>query len=437
MLILPSWLITSPKAKPLADWGVWIIGQEIMTVAPNKTLRERYPNEEIWDASGQVLAPGFVDAHTHLYGILAHGIPYSKAPSGFMPFLEEFWWPLVENRLDREMICAATESNCVAMIRSGITSFYDCEEAPKALPGILDAQSQIVRKSGLRGVLSFEATQRVSEANGQLGLKENFDFTKSAGVQGELVSGLMCFHTTFTCDAEFIKQAYQMAGEVGVLVHSHCSEGTYEPDYVQKKFGKRPIEYYDELGVLGEHSLLSQCVQVNVAEIELLAQRNARVTHMPLSNCEVGGGIAPIPAMLEAGITVGLGSDGYITDFFEVMRGAFLIHKAYQQNPMVMPAWMVWYLATEGGAKALGLEKVGRIESGWQADLQLFEANLPTPLKEHNLYDQTLLYCHQTDVSGTVVAGKVLMRDGIVFGADQASILNRVHDAVERLWKLA
>ena len=228
-----------------------------------------------------------------------------------------------------------------------------------------------------------------------------------------------------------------MADDVGVLVHSHCSEGTYEPGYVQKKFGKRPIEYYDELGVLGEHSLLSQCVQVNLAEIELLAQRKARVTHMPLSNCEVGGGVAPIPAMLDAGVTVGLGSDGYITDFFEVMRGAFLIHKAYQQNPTVMPAWMVWYLATEGGAKVLGLEKVGRIEPGWQADLQLFEANLPTPLKEHNLYDQTLLYCHQTYITGTVVAGKVLMRDGIVFGANQASILNHVHDAAERLWKLA
>ena len=269
MLIFPSWLITSAKEKPLAEWGVRIIGSEITDVASNEMLRERYPGENIWDASGQVLAPGFVDAHTHLYGILAHGIPYSKAPSGFMPFLEEFWWPLVENHLDREMICAATNSNCLSMVRSGITSFYDCEEAPNALPGILDAQLQVVRESGLRGVLSFEATQRVSEENGQLGLKENLDFIKAARAQGGMISGLMCFHTTFTCDAPFIQQAYRMAGEMGVMVHSHCSEGIYEPDYVQEKFGKRPIEYYDDLGVLGECSLLSQCVQISPAEITL------------------------------------------------------------------------------------------------------------------------------------------------------------------------
>ncbi len=437
MLILPSWLITSAKEKPLAEWGVRIIGSEITYVASNEMLRERYPGEDIWDAAGQVLAPGFVDAHTHLYGILAHGIPSRKAPSGFMPFLEEFWWPLIENHLNREMICAATASNCLAMIRSGITSFYDCEEAPNALPGILDAQFWVVRESGLRGVLSFEATQRVSEKNGKLGLQENYDFIQTARAQGGVVSGLMCFHTTFTCKAQFIQQAYRMAEEMGTLVHSHCSEGTYEPDYVQEKFGKRPIEYYDDLGVLGERSLLSQCVQISPAEIILLARRKARVTHMPLSNCEVGAGIAPIPALLEAGIKVGLGSDGYITDFFEVMRGAFLIHKAYQQNPRVMPAWMVWYLATEGGAKVLGLEKVGRIEPGWQADLQVFKANLPTPLKEHNLYDQSLLYCHQTDVTGTVVAGKVLMRDGLVFGIDEASIQSHSHKAAENLWRLA
>ena len=435
MLILPSWLIVSAREKPRRGWGVRVVGSQIADLAPNQTLRERYPEDEIWEAAGDVLSPGFVDAHTHLYGILAHGIPLDKAPSGFMPFLDEFWWPQVENRLDRDMICAATDYNCYAMARSGITSFYDCEEAPNALPGILTAQAAVVRSHGLRGILSFEATQRLGEANGQLGLAENADFAASAREQGGLVSGMMCFHTTFTCDAGFIRRAYDLADRLGVKVHSHCSEGTYEPAFALDHFGKRPVAYYEALGVLGERSLLSQCVQIDAAEIELLAQRKASATHMPLSNCEVGGGIAPAQALVDAGVTLGLGTDGYITDFFEVMRGAFLIHKANQLNPQVMPAGLVWYLATEGGARALGLENVGRLAPGWQADMVLFKADLPTPLEEHNLYDQALLYCHQTDVTGTVVAGKTLMRAGQVEGADADALRAHSREAADRLWR--
>ncbi len=434
MLICPSWLIVSAKEKPRAGWGVRIVGSEIAEVAPNSDLRQRFPGEETWEADGQILSPGFVDAHTHLYGILAHGIPLEKAPSGFMPFLDEFWWPLVENRLDREMICAATDYNCAAMIRAGITSFYDCEEAPNALPGILAAQGEVVEARGLRGILSFEATQRVSQENGDLGLRENAEFFTASRERGGLVSGMMCFHTTFTCDGDFIRQAYRMAEQNGAKVHSHCSEGMFEPAYAQLKFQMRPVAYYNSLEVLGARSLLSQCVHVDTAEIELLAKRGASVTHMPLSNCEVGGGIAPAQALVDAGVTLGLGTDGYITDFFEVMRGAFLIHKAAQLNPQVMPAGLVWYLATEGGAQALGLEKVGRIAPGWQADLALIRPELPTPLAEHNLYDQGLLYCHQTDVTGTVVAGKTLMRDGQVTGVDWASLRARTRVQAERLW---
>jgi 5-methylthioadenosine/S-adenosylhomocysteine deaminase len=437
MLIFPSWCILSAVENPREGWGVRVNGSEIADVASRELLKQRYPFDEIWDAPGQVLAPGFIDAHTHLYGVLAHGIPLVKAPSGFMPFLDEFWWPQVENRLDREMISAATQVNCIAMIHSGITSFYDCEEAPNALPGILAAQMEVVKLRGLRAILSFEATQRVSQKNGLLGLQENVDFIRSCRAQDGIINGLMCYHTTFTCDTAFIQKAYQLAEEAGVLVHAHCAEGTFEPAYTLEEFGKRTIQYYSNIGVLSENSLLSQCVQIDESEIELLARHKARVTHMPLSNCEVGGGIAPIPALLDAGVTVGLGSDGYITDFFEVMRGAFLIHKANLQDPRVMPAWKVWYLATEGGARALGMEKVGRIAPGWQADLQLFRVDLPTPLEEHNLLDQTLLFCHQSDVTAVMVAGRILMKDGLVLNVDETAVCQRTRDEAKRLWNAA
>ena len=437
LIILPDWLITTPQEPPRRNCGLRIMADRIDKVAENEVLKEKYPKDRVWEAPGQVLAPGFVDAHTHLYGILAHGIPLDQAPAGFWPFLEDFWWPLVEDRLDQDFIGAATDYRCAQMIRSGVTSFYDCTEAPHALPGVLQKQAEIVQKWGLRGILSFEATERVSLENGHLGLEENLAMIQAGhSNQKAIVKGMMCFHTTFTCSEDFIKKAFKLAESHGVLTHMHVSEGTYEPEFCLRKFGLRPMFFYDQLGVLGPEMLASQCVQVSQEEIALMAKRGVRVSHMPLSNCEVGGGIAPVPEMLQAGLTLGLGSDGYITDFFEVMRGAFLIHKAAHLNPQVMPAEQVWYLATEGGANTLGLEGVGRLAEGWQADLQLIQGQLPTPLAAHNLYEQLLLYCHQCDVQGTMIAGKVLMRDGNVNRADWHKLLNETHAAAEKLWKL-
>jgi len=450
-LILPEWLIDIPGEPPKRGWGVRVVGDTVDAVAPNDELRRLHPADGVWEAPGQALAPGFVDAHTHLYGVLAHGIPLDKAPSGFWPFLVDFWWPLVEDQLDQEMICAATDLNLTHMLRSGITSFYDCTEGPNALPGCLAAQAEVVRERGIRGILSFEATERLSPENGQRGLHENLEFVRmiwgqEAGGRGQrelsnlqppisnLVSGLMCFHTTFTCSAAFIRQAFEMATEEGVLVHMHVSEGTYEPEQMLKRFGMRPFEVYEWLGVAGPSMLASQCVQISPIEIDIIARRGVRVTHMPLSNCEVGGGIAPVPDLVAAGVTVGLGSDGYITDFFEVMRGAFLIHKAHRQDPRVMPANLVWRLATEGGARAIGLERVGRLAPGWQADLQLIDAHFPTPATVGNLYDQLLLYRNHDHVRAVMVAGQVRVREGQVLGADEVAMRARVHRAAERLW---
>ncbi len=167
------------------------------------------------------------------------------------------------------------------------------------------------------------------------------------------------------------------------------------------------MEYYDLLGVANSSMLASQCVPLREDEIRIMSERNVRMPHMPLSNCEVGAGIAPVPELLDAGVMIELGSDGYVNDFFEVVRATFLIHKAYKQDPRVMPAAQVWYLATKGGAKSLGLEQDGRLAPGWQADLQLIDARFPTPLAEHNLYDQLVLWRNHSHVKLVMVAGQV------------------------------
>lgn len=434
-LVLADWVITSSDAPPKPGWGVRVDGGVIAGVGSRTDLLAAYPNDDVVDGVGSVLTPGFVNAHVHLYGTLAHGIYLAESPGGFWSFLDDYWWPKVEDRLDQEMIAASADWVCAEMLRSGTTTFYDILEAPNALPDALIVEKEIVERRGIRGVLSFEATERAGPEIAKLGLMENVKLIE-ASQDSPLVSGLMCFHTTFTCSADFILRVFDLGAELGVLTHAHCNEGVHEGIWCEENVGKRTLEYYDELGVAGPGFLASQCVQLSSSERRILAERGVRVTHMPLANCEVGGGIAPIPELLDAGVTIGLGSDGYVNDIFEVMRGAFLLHKARLLDPGTMPAATVFGMATEGGARALGLDRVGRLDLGWSADLVLIDSEFPTPLTEHNLFEQLVLWRNQSHVRDVMVAGEWRVRRGEVLGVDLGVMNAAVVKEAERLWGL-
>ena len=434
MIITADWLITTPTKPPIRNGAVRVRDSLVDAVGVGADLLIAHPGDEVVRRPGCIIAPSFVNAHVHLYGVLAHGIPLNSAPHDFWSFLEDFWWPKVENSLDTDMIVAATEWVGAELLRSGTTTFYDILEAPNALPGVLLAQQEVVERLGLRGILSFEATERISPENGQLGLRENVEMIR---YRSPLVSGLMCIHTTFTCSPAFIRQAYDLAVVHDVLLHAHVNEGIHEGRWCKEHHGRRTLEHYDMLGVAGPRLLASQCVQLSPREREIIADRGVRCVHMPLANCEVGGGIAPVPEALASGVRMGLGSDGYVNDFFEVMRGAFLLHKGRLCDPSVMPAATVLELATEGGADALGLERVGRLEPGWSADLQLIDASFPTPLTEDNLYDQVVLYRNHSHVSDVMVAGDWRMHHSDVVGVDIDRSRARVHEQAERLWARA
>ena len=434
-LILSKLLWADTTETPRSGWGVAVEGNRVVSAGSHADLRAQFPTAVLVDATDCVLTPAFVNAHHHMYGVLSHGIPLDEAPQGFWPFLADFWWPKVEDRLTHDLIAAATDWACLEMIRSGVTTFYDCLEAPRALPGALEVEAETVRRWGLRGVLSFEATQRVSPENGELGLQENARFIDACREEHGLVSGMMCFHTTFTCSSDFIRRAFALAKDREARVHMHLSEGTHEPDYCLSRYGVRPAVYYDQLDVLGPHVLASQCVQVDRTEIDLLARRAVHVSHQPLSNCEVGGGFAPVPEMLQAGVNVTLGTDGYVNSMFEVMRGAALMPKARLLDPRTMPAADAWTMATQNGARALGFGGLGTLVPGQSADLLLIRADLPTPLESHNLPDQLLLWRNPWDLRGVMCAGAWLLRDGVVVGADEEDVRARVVEAAARLWR--
>jgi len=433
LVVLGGAVLASPECSLSLGWGIWIEDGRIAGLGPNDALRDAHPSAEVIDARHLLLMPGFINAHMHSYGLLAHGIPVRDVPAGFHEFLSEFWWPRVEDRLDGAMIEAAMDLACYRMIQSGITAFCDVLEAPNAPERILDIEADVVRRAGLRAVLMTEASERINTTCGEGLLAENARFIEEHQ-RDERIRGMLCIHTSFTCSESFVVHARRMMEDLGCDLHLHLSESEYEPKACLEQHGMRPVMWYEGLDLWNPSVLASQVVAIDEDEIRVLTKNGVRVAHMPLSNCEVGGGVAPVPAMIDHGMRPSIGSDGYINDPFEVMRGAFLIHKGVLRNPLAMSAKTVLSMATIWGAEAVGFPQIGAITPGKQADIIGIDVDLDTPLTEENVLEQLVLYRTSRDVRMTMVGGEMLMKDGEVLTLDAEDVRRNAKEQATKLW---
>ncbi len=431
-VIRGSLLLTPDGLK--RNWGVRVESGTITQVSPNEDLRIE-PLDQVYNKEDQLILPGFVNGHTHMYGVLSHGISTNTLVTNFSNFLEDFWWPYIEDRLDHALVAATTKWACVEMIESGVTSFFDILEGPNSIPGALEVERAIIEEVGLRARLSFEALERVSNNNGELGLQENIEFIRNHNSTDGLVQGVMSIHTLFTCSKEFVQRAKDLAQKEGAFIHMHLSESSFEPDWCNKMYGTTPVALYEELDFLDHQVIASQGVQLSTEELRTLKKCDTSLISMPLSNCEVGGGFAPLPDMVELGMRVGLGSDGYVNNFFEVMRGAFLMHKGSKRDPQVMPAKQVYEMATSQGAIAAGIPKAGSLKEGYYADLITLDLNFPTPVHEHNVYDQIVLFANPEKVRNVMVHGRWLKEDGELCTIDKQLCRQEMHRQAGLFWK--
>lgn len=387
------------------------------------------------DAKGKVVIPGLIDSHRHLYGIITRGMPVKVKLKSFIEFLEEFWWPNVEDKLQIDMIRAAAAASGLEAVKNGTTCVVDILEAPYSINGSLDAEADELRKIGLRGKLSIEASERVSTENGYQAHEENLKFVRKMR-EDPLIRGMFCIHTTFTCSESFLKEVRETATREHEMIHLHLEEGKYETLYSIVNRRMLPVEFYEKIGFLGPDVLAAQCVNLTAKEIEILAKYDVKTSHEPISNCEVGGGVAPVPEMINSGLTVGLGTDGYITDMFEVMRFAFHIHKGYRRDPSIMPAETILKMATIWNAKAIGMEKqIGSIREGKKADITVLNLKTPTKISKDNVINLIVLWGRGDNVTHVVVDGKVIVENGNVKTVDEEKIINRLRAAAEKLWE--
>jgi 5-methylthioadenosine/S-adenosylhomocysteine deaminase len=404
-----------------ADVLVDVDAGTILEVGPNRSRAA----DETLDASGGLVIPGLVNAHCHAAMTLLRGyaddLPLDK-------WLREAVWP-VEAELEPEDVRAGTDLACLELIRSGVTAFADMYfHSPEVVAS--------VEAAGIRAVVGRGTVTLGKDADaGDADLAASVEFAREydGAADGRIRTAVMP-HSLTTVDDERLRASAEAARELGVPLHYHANETRDEVrPYVEGNRGDgsvRPLAYAADCGLAdgAAGDFLAHAVHVDDAEIDLLADREVGVVHCPASNMKLASGAAPVPAMLEAGVTVAVGTDGPASnndlDVFDELRDAAMLGKLAAEDAAAVPADAALEMATANGADVLGID-AGRIEPGRAADLAVVDLTAPHLTPEHDLVSNLVYAARGSDVRHTVCDGRVVMRDREVTTLDAEAVRER------------
>ncbi|USZ67125.1 amidohydrolase [Halorussus salilacus] len=382
------------------------------------------------DAEESLVMPGLVNAHTHAAMTLLRGYADDKELDAW---LAEDIWP-VEAAFTAEDVRAGTELGLLEMIRSGTTGFADMYFH---VPEVVEA----VERAGLRarlghGVVTVGKDEDGAREDLETSLEVAREFDGAA--DGRVKTAFMP-HSLTTVGEEYLREYVSQAREEAISLHYHANETEDEVDPIVSERGERPLEYARDLDMTRDSDFVAHGVHVDETEIDLLAETGTAVIHCPASNMKLASGIAPVQQFLDAGVTVGLGTDGAASnndlDMFDEMRDAAMVGKLAESDASAVPAEAAVQMATVGSASALGFAS-GRVEEGANADLAVVDLDSAHLTPRHDLVSHLAYAARGSDVRHTVCDGQVLMRDREVTTLDADAVRAKAEEharaAVER-----
>jgi putative selenium metabolism protein SsnA len=438
MLITNATLI--PWESPhriLEDHALCIAGDRIVDLGPSSTLRAKYPKAEVLDAHDQLVMPGNICAHTHFYGAFARGMAIPGAPPASFPeILERLWWRL-DKALTLEDVRYSALVCLIDAIKHGTTTLIDHHASPNAIAGSLDVIAAAVRQAGLRACLCYEVTDRDGPKKAKAGIEENLRFLKSqiSNPQPQIAAsfGLHASLTLSDATLEACRDACNMG------FHIHAAEHESDQEDSLKKSGLRAVERLHQFGILGSRSIVAHAVHIDSHEAGLLAGAGAWVTHQPRSNMNNGVGTADVEGLLERGVKVALGNDGFSNAMWDEWKATYLSHKAARRDPRAMNGSTVFEMAVHNNAALAGVffpqAPLGVLAPGAFADVIFVDYHPTTPLTGGNLPWHILFGFENSMVTTTICAGRVLMKDRVLLTLDEAAVTARSRELAAEVWR--
>jgi putative selenium metabolism protein SsnA len=393
-------------------------------------LETPVPTTSTIDCSGCLIMPGLVLGHTHLYSALAPGMPApSSPPTSFREILERVWWRL-DRALDAESIETSARIGAAQAARAGITTIIDHHESPSLIDGALDLVAKGVEEIGLRGVLTYGATDRHGAEGARSGLKESERFAKKTASH-PFLRGAIGLHAPFTCSEETMKESAAIAQGLGAWLHLHAAEGPDDQSAAIERLGKSLLAHLDEIGILGERTLLAHAVDVSDSEAELIQTRRAWVTHQARSNMNNGVGYAHKLGRLDR---VALGTDGIDQDVLAELRAAFF-RRREATGPAQWPDPIAMLASGHRLASAIFGQRLGSLQRGAPADVVVLAYDSPTPLDARTLGAHLLFGLSSAHVRDVFVAGRPVLRNRRLVGIDERELADRARQVAAKLWR--
>lgn len=420
MIYSARYIITQNETREILENAALLVRDTVIeAIGPAAELKSQFPDEAVEDFGNAVIMPGLINAHTHIPMSFLRGYSDDKS---LMDWLYKDIFP-AEAKLTPEVVELATLLSCAELLRFGCTAFYDMYMLERSVFKAAD-------KVGIRAVLG----ESVSSFFPSLDAKNIDEFFESFDANDELMKNHQLIrhalnpHAIYTTETAILQRCRKVANEKKLRLGIHMCETTVETAGSLEKNKQRPIAYCDSIGLLDENTTLIHMVDINEEDIATVAARGCATVHNPASNMKLSSGVSPIQQQLDAGIAVGLGTDGPASNnaqnMFREMYVAALLQKLDKKDPLQMPVQTVLDMATRGSAAALGwADTIGSLEKGKSADFCALSLSEPNMQPVHKVLSNVVYSATGMENKITVVAGKVLYKDGFYTSFDYATVL--------------
>lgn len=395
----------------------------IIEIADIRQINAKYTSDNHILGENRIALPGLINGHSHAAMTLLRGIADDRS---LIDWLNNYIYPLEQEFVSAEFVRIGTELACWEMIRGGTTTFVDMYFYPEVI-------SKVVNSCGIRGFVSSTVSdnQTPNAKNAQDAINGGEQFIKKWAKKSPLVTPILGPHAIYSLNLEQLKETRRVAALTNTPISIHLSESEFELQYSKQNYAMTSIEALDSIDFFNGRTIAAHVVWPTKKEISILANKNVGVIHNPTSNMKLASGVAPIADMLEAGVLIGLGTDGAASnndlDMWEEMRLAALLQKVTKMDPEALPANTILRMATTNGAHIIGLgNKIGRLEVGMEADIIQIEFSDVHHQPNYDIASHLVYVTDEQDVITVIVNGKLIMHKNEFYTLDTNRISREV-----------